>query len=101
MREAPDIVRRYLRAYVEALQRFKTDKNFSIRVIGKYSRIADAYIEALEETYQHYAVKVMPTVPYPTLKGIQMVLDEIGARTPKAKSLHSRKLYRRELSERA
>lgn len=58
MREAPDIVRRYLRAYVEALQRFKTDKNFSIRVIGKYSRIAD--IEALEETYQHYAVKVMP-----------------------------------------
>ncbi len=87
MREAPDIVRRYLRAYVEALHRFKTDKNFSIRVIGKYSRIADADIEALEETYQHYAVKVMPTVPYPTLKGIQMVLDEIGARTPKAKSL--------------
>jgi hypothetical protein len=49
MREAPDIVRRYLRAYVEALHRFKTDKNFSIRVIGKYSRIADADIEALEE----------------------------------------------------
>ena len=85
IREAPDTVRRYLRAYVEALYRFKTDKNFSIRVIGKYTRIAD--IEALEETYQHYAVKVMPKVPYPTLKGIQMVLDEIGARTPKAKSL--------------
>jgi hypothetical protein len=29
----------------------------------------------------------MPTVPYPTLKGIQMVLDEIGTRIPKAKSL--------------
>ena len=85
MREAPDTVRRYLRAYVEALHRFKTDKNFSIRVIGKYTRIAD--IEALEETYQHYAVKVMPKVPYPTLKGIQMVLDEIGSRTSKAKSL--------------
>jgi NitT/TauT family transport system substrate-binding protein len=29
----------------------------------------------------------MPKVPYPTMKGIQMVLDEIGARTPKVKSL--------------
>ena len=43
--------------------------------------------DALEETYQHYAVKVMPARPYPTIKGIQMVLDEIGTRMPKAKSL--------------
>ena len=56
-----------------------------MKVIGKYSRITDQ--EALEETYQHYAVKIMPRVPYPTIKGIQMVLDEIGSRTPKAKSL--------------
>lgn len=85
VRESPDVVRRYLRAYVEGLHRFKTDKNFSLRVIGKYSRITEA--EALEETYQHYAVKVMPKVPYPTTKGIQMVLDEIGSRNAKAKSL--------------
>jgi len=85
MREAPDAVRRYLRAYVEGLHRFKTDKAFATKVIGKYSRITDP--ESLEETYQHYAVKVMPKVPYPTIKGIQLVLDEIGTRTPKAKSL--------------
>jgi NitT/TauT family transport system substrate-binding protein len=85
MREAPDVARRYVRAYVEGLHRFKSDKNFAVRVIGKYSRITDQ--EALEETYLHYAVKVMPKVPYPTIKGIQMVLDEIGSRTPKAKSL--------------
>ncbi len=41
-------------------------------MIRKYSRIADQ--EALEEIYQHYAVKIMPRVPYP--KGIQMVLAE-------------------------
>lgn len=56
-----------------------------MKVIAKYSRITDA--EALNETYQHYAIKVMPKVPYPTIKGIQMVLDEIGSRTPKAKNL--------------
>ena len=85
MREAPDTVRRYIRAYVEGLHRLKTDKSFAIKVIAKYSRITDS--AALEETYQHYAVKVMPKIPYPTIKGIQMVLDEIGTRTPAAKSL--------------
>jgi NitT/TauT family transport system substrate-binding protein len=84
-RENQDVVRRYLRAYVEGLHRFKTDKNFSLKVIGKYTRISEA--DALEETYQHYAVKVMPKVPYPTTKGIQMVLDEIASRDAKAKNL--------------
>jgi NitT/TauT family transport system substrate-binding protein len=85
LREAPETMHRYLRAYIEGLHRFKTDKAFAAKVIGKYSRMTEP--EALEETYQHYAVKVMPRVPYPTIKGIQMVLDEIGTRTPKAKSL--------------
>jgi NitT/TauT family transport system substrate-binding protein len=83
--ENPDTISRYLRAYVEGLHRLKTDKAFSMKVIGKYSRISEA--DALEETYQHYAVKVMPRVPYPTTKGIQMVLDEMSSRNPKAKSL--------------
>ena len=61
------------------------DHETAMKVIAKYSRITDA--EALNETYQHYAIKVMPKVPYPTIKGIQMVLDEIGSRTPKAKNL--------------
>jgi NitT/TauT family transport system substrate-binding protein len=85
LRENPDTIRHYLRAYVEGLHRLKTDKTFSMKVIGKYSRISES--EALEETYQHYAVKVMPRVPYPTIKGIQMVLDEMSSRSPKAKSL--------------
>lgn len=85
VRENPDTIRRYLRAYVEGLHRLKTNKNFSMKVIGKYSRIGEA--DALEETYQHYAVKVMPRILYPTTQGIQMVLDEMSSRNPKAKVL--------------
>lgn len=85
VRENPETIRRYLRAYVEGLHRFKSDKNFSLKVMAKYSRISQA--DMLAETYQHYAVKVMPRVPYPTTKGIQMVLDEIGSRDPKARNL--------------
>ena len=85
VRENPDTIRRYVRAYVEGLHRFKTDKNFSLKVLAKYTRIGET--GTLEETYQHYAIKVMPRVPYPTTKGIQTVLDEIGTRNPKAKAL--------------
>jgi ABC-type nitrate/sulfonate/bicarbonate transport system substrate-binding protein len=85
VREHPDIVRRYIHAYVEGLHRLKTDKNFSLKVLAKYTRITEP--ETLEETYQHYAIRVMPKVPYPTTKGIQTVLDEIGSRNPKAKTL--------------
>ena len=85
VRENPDTIRRYIRAYVEGLHRFKTDKNFSLKVFAKYTRITEP--EMLEETYQHYAIKIMPRVPYPTIKGIRTVLDEIGTRNPKAKAL--------------
>lgn len=82
VRDNPDIVRRYLKAYVEGLHRFKTDKEFSLRVLAKYSRTTEQ--DMLEETYQHYAVNVMPRVPYPTMKGIQLVLDEISSQNSKA-----------------
>ena len=85
MRDNSETLRRYVRAYVEGLHRLKTDAPFAKRVIAKYSRINEG--DALEETYQHYAVKVMPKIPYPTCKGIQMVLDEIGSRSARAKSL--------------
>ncbi len=85
VRDNPETIRRYVRAYVEGLHRFKTDKAFSLKVLAKYTRINEP--EVLEETYQHYAIRVMPKVPYPTTKGIQTVLDEIGTRNPKAKTL--------------
>lgn len=85
MRERADTLRSYLKAYVEGLARFKTDKAFSLKVLAKYSRIDDR--EMLEETYRHYAVNVMPRVPYPTMKGIQMVLDEIASRSPKTREI--------------
>ena len=85
LRESPETLRSYLKAYVEGLARLKNDKEFSLKVLAKYTRIADR--EMLEETYRHYAVNVMPRVPYPTIKGIQLVLDEIASRNPKARAV--------------
>jgi hypothetical protein len=83
VRDNPDTVRRYLKAYVEGLHRLKTDKEFSLKALAKYTLTTER--EILEETYQHYAINVMPRVPYPTMSGIQLVLNEIGAQNPKAK----------------
>jgi len=85
VREHPEIIRAYLKAYVEGLARYKNDKEFSLKVLAKYSRVAER--EMLEETYRHYALNVMPRIPYLTIKGIQLVLDEIGARSPKAREI--------------
>lgn len=85
MRDHAETMRSYLKAYMEGLARLKSDKGFSLKVLAKYSRITDR--EMLEETYRHYAVNVMPRVPYPTIKGIQLVLDEIASRNPKAREI--------------
>src|SRR5580765_7616898 len=42
--------------------------------------------EALEETYREIALKTMPEKPYPTLPGIQTILDELAPKNPKAKA---------------
>jgi NitT/TauT family transport system substrate-binding protein len=85
VRDNPDTIRRYLKAYVEGLHRLKTDKAFSLQVLAKYTRTTER--DFLEDTYQHYAIDVMPKVPYPTMNGIRMVLDEIGSQNPKARDI--------------
>ena len=51
VRENADTIRRYLKAYVEGLHRFKTDPEFSLKVLAKYSRISER--DMLEETYKN------------------------------------------------
>ena len=48
LRSSEDIVRRFLRAYVEGAARGQKDKNFALKVIGKYFRTDDR--EILEES---------------------------------------------------
>jgi len=85
VRDNPDTIRRYLKAYVAGLHRLKTDREFSLKVLAKYTLVTER--DLLEETYQHYAIDVMPRVPYPTLNGIQTVLDEIGSQNAKAREM--------------
>jgi NitT/TauT family transport system substrate-binding protein len=78
-----DIVKAALKGYVEAIHFIHTNKEESQRIFGKYMRSHDP--DVLENSYQNY-VKTIPKRPYPTLKGIQFMLDMLASQIPQAKS---------------
>jgi NitT/TauT family transport system substrate-binding protein len=77
-----DIVRRFLRAYIEGAARGQKDKNFAVKAMGKYFRTDDR--ELLEETYES-VIKSFSIPPYPSLQGIASLLQGLEKQNPKAK----------------
>jgi len=84
IRSQRDVVNSIIKALVEAVHFYKTEKEPSIKILSKYLQTTDR--EALEETYREIALKVVPEKPYPTLPGLQTIIDELATRNPKAKS---------------
>ena len=68
---------------VEGIHFYKTNKTPALASIGKFMRLEDP--DALEETYRQYAVRLTPRAPYPTAKGVKTILDDVGARDPRAR----------------
>jgi NitT/TauT family transport system substrate-binding protein len=84
LRTHHDLVMAVIRSLVEGIHFYKTEKEPSIKILGKYLATTDR--EALEETYREVALKTVPEKPYPTLPGIQTILDELAKKEPKAKT---------------
>ncbi len=89
IKEQPDTVRRYVRAYVEAIHYFKTRKEETIQILRKYSRVEDRNV--LEHT-QSWFSQNMPEYPYPPVDGYQVVLQEMASSNPKAAALNAKEL---------
>jgi NitT/TauT family transport system substrate-binding protein len=81
IREYPDLVRRYLRAYTEAIYFYKTHKEDVFKIMRKYSRVDDR--KFLEEAWDWHT-KFMPEAPYPPAEGYQLVLQDMAEKNPKA-----------------
>ena len=78
-----NVVRRTVKALVEGIHFYKTNKAASLKTIGKLMKTDDS--EALDEAYNAYAIKFMARVPYPTLKGVEAILEDLAKTNPKAK----------------
>jgi NitT/TauT family transport system substrate-binding protein len=86
IRERADTVRRYVKAQVEAVHTMYTNREATVRALGKYMGSGLSH-DILEKSYdnvmheQFYSKK-----QYPSLEGLQTVLDDIAARDPRAKT---------------
>jgi NitT/TauT family transport system substrate-binding protein len=80
----PDLVRNILRADVEAIHYMKTHPKETIAILAKYLKIDDP--DALQEAYEAEVQALIPEKPYPTLKGIQIILRELGVKDPNVRS---------------
>jgi hypothetical protein len=82
LRTRESAIRGFLQAHIEAVHRFKTDPNFAMNVIGKYTKTADR--EMLAETQRVYAA-AFERIPYPNIEDIKLGITQVAETNPKAK----------------
>ena len=75
----PALATRALRAIVKGVHLFKTRKEDTVRILGKF--LGTSGREALEESWE-YAAK-MPAKPYAVESAVQAVLDHLAEAQPK------------------
>jgi NitT/TauT family transport system substrate-binding protein len=81
IRERPDTVRAFLRAFVEAIHFFKTRPDETKAILRKWMKTeSDDLIEATWEAYAH---RYLVSKPYPTVEGVQAMLEFAAQSSPK------------------
>ena len=80
IKSQPDLVGRFMKAYVEGIHRFKTDKSAALAALEKYTK--QKTTPAVEKIYEVYASKYFKRAPEATPAGIQTILEELSATRP-------------------
>jgi ABC-type nitrate/sulfonate/bicarbonate transport system substrate-binding protein/LysM repeat protein len=78
----PDLVRNVMKAYVEGIHYYKTHRAESLAILAKYLKTNDP--DVLTEVYEDVGLKLTAEKPYPTLRGIGIMLRELAGANPKS-----------------
>jgi NitT/TauT family transport system substrate-binding protein len=78
-----DVVKSAVKSYVEGIYFIFANKQATQKSLAKYMRTSDP--DVLDYSYQHY-LKRTPKKPYPTMKGIQFMLDMAAPQFAQAKT---------------
>ena len=71
-----DTALRFLRGFTLGLHRLRTDKEFSMKVLSKYTKVTDA--ETLAQLHQTYGVRYSgDRIPYVRAEGVDEILTKI------------------------
>ena len=84
LRNRPEIVDRFMRAYARGMHRARTDKELTMKSIARYSQVADPVF--LQKAYDLYIGKVLERAPYINMAGMQNALEDLAKTLPAAKT---------------
>jgi NitT/TauT family transport system substrate-binding protein len=80
-------VMNFLRAYLEAIKILKTEKEYSVKALGQFTRVQN--VKALQEGYDYFNNQ-LPQVPYPSVEAMQAVVAQIAETNVKARGIDAK-----------
>jgi len=86
IRDNRDVVIRFMKAYLEGIYLFKTNRELALNTLKKYTRLSD--ISVMQSVYDEYAQRLIRNVPYPNPEGIQTILGQLAKSRPQTKGLN-------------
>jgi ABC-type nitrate/sulfonate/bicarbonate transport system substrate-binding protein len=84
IRRKPELIDRFMRAYVRAMHRARADMEGTIKTLAKYTTVSDPLI--LHRAHDFYMSKVLERAPYINMQGMQNALDDVARTVPAAKT---------------
>ena len=84
MKRKPELADRFMRAYARAIQRARSDREFTFRSIARYTKLEDGAV--LQKAYDLYVGKVLEKAPYINMVGMKNALDDLAKTVAAAKT---------------
>ncbi|MGH7827198.1 MAG: ABC transporter substrate-binding protein [Candidatus Binatia bacterium] len=84
MKENPDATENFVKAFVESVARFRRNREEGIKVISKYMKSNE--MDLVTQAYDFIAKDFYADNLEPDPEGFKLLLEELGAREPRAKS---------------
>src|SRR5215470_5768211 len=91
IRNRPQTVNRFLKATLEGIKYATANPDFTIRILGQYTRNSDTKL--LASAFKSYVLGYIRNVPTVTLPEMEAVMEDIATRNPKAKGVDARQFY--------
>ncbi len=91
IRNRPQTLNRFLKATLEGVKYAKANPDFTVRILGKYTRSTDSKL--LASAFKSYVLGYIRNVPTITPTEMDAVLEDVGARNPKAKGADPKQFY--------
>ena len=91
IRTRPQTVNRFLKATLEGIKYAKNNPDFTIRILGKYTRTTDTKL--LASAFKSYVLGYIRDTPTVTQAEMEGMMEDIAMRNPKAKNVDPRQFY--------